>query len=465
MEKDLVIIGGGPGGYVAAIKAAQLGIDVAIVEKDQLGGTCLNRGCIPTKALYKSSQVIETVKRSAEFGVHVSDIILDFKQMQERKEKIVHQLVEGISKLLKNHGIEVVRGEGSLLEPQKVSVKDSSGVFSEIKTKNILLATGSLPSKPPISGIELPGVLTSDELLEITAIPKSLLIVGGGVIGIEFAGIFQALGCQVTVLEFMPSILPFLDSEISRRMSMTLKRKGIRIETGIKVNEIKTKEGELSVTAEGPLGNLTFQAGRVLIASGRVFNISNLNLDDLGICYDLKGIKVDSSFATNVPGIYAIGDVIGGLMLAHVASEEGIVAVEKMRGLEGHINYEAVPNCIFSFPEIAVCGISEEEAKRQNMEYTVSKFLFGANGKALTMGEGEGLIKVLALKDTQEIIGTHIMGPHASDLIHEAALAITNKLRVKDIINTVHAHPTLSECFMEAVLGLENRTIHAVCKK
>ncbi|MEL7657200.1 MAG: FAD-dependent oxidoreductase, partial [Bacillota bacterium] len=310
-----------------------------------------------------------------------------------------------------------------------------------------------------------PGVMTSDEILSTQKIPNSLVIIGGGVIGIEFAGIFNALGTQVTVVEFLPRILANMDSEISKKLALTLKKKGISIETDTKVMQISKDNEAFRVLTEGKKGGNEIHADAVLVSVGRAPSVEGLKLELLGIEYNRNGIKVDETYQTNVPGIYAIGDVIGGLMLAHVAAEEGIAAVDHIMRSEGHMNYDAVPGCVFTFPEIAAVGLSEEDAKEEGIDYCSSKFLFGANGKALTSGEEEGFVKVLAETQTKRIIGVHIMGPHASDLIHEAVLAVEKKMTADDISSVIHAHPTLSEAFMEAALGISNKAIHMLPKK
>lgn len=462
MGKEIVIIGGGPGGYTAAIRAAQLGAKVTLIEKDKLGGTCLNRGCIPTKAFYHSAQILDEMKRVDDFGVNISGLSWDFSRMQERKNKIVAQLVTGVEKLLKANKIEVLYGNASFLDDNSIVVAKEDGAQNIIKAHNILIASGSLPSIPPIFGIDLPGVITSEEILDLDEIPKRLVIIGGGVIGVEYAGIFNSLGSEVEVVEYMPQILPAIDRDISTRLNAMLKRKGIGINTGAVVKKIQ-KDGEgFRVIVEGKKGELMLDADKVLVSTGRQANIQGLNLNHTSIVYDQKGIKVDDSYATNVEGIYAIGDVTGGQMLAHVAAEEGTAVVERIFGRERE-KPMCVAACVFSFPEIAAVGMTEEEVSSKGLEYKTSKFLFGANGKALTMNKGEGFVKVIA-DEKGSILGVHIMGPHASDLIHEAALAIENGLGVKDVIKTVHAHPTLAESFHEAVLGLEKRAIHMIAR-
>ncbi len=464
-EKDIVIIGGGPGGYSAAIRAAQLGAQVLLVEAESLGGTCLNKGCIPTKALYKNAQMINELNDAAEFGIKLDGFTVDLAKIMQRKQKIVDRLKEGIAQLIILNSIEMIYGKASLVSKKTVKVTDSEENEKEIKTKNIIIASGSVPAKLPIPGMEIPGVLTSDQILSIENIPDSLVIIGGGVVGIEFAGIFSALGSKVTVIEFLPRILANMDSEISKKLVLSLKKKGISIETDTKVMQISADDGLLHVITEGKKGEGSIQADTVLVSVGRAPRVEGFGLKTAGIEYDKKGIRVNEAFQTNVPGIYAIGDAIGGLMLAHVAAEEGIAAVDNIMGSKGHMNYDAVPGCVFTFPEVASVGLSEDEAKEKGIDYVSSKFLFGANGKALTLGEEEGFVKVLAEADTRRIIGVHIMGPHASDLIQEGVLAVGKKMTADSISGVIHAHPTLSEAIMEAVLGIDNRAIHMLPKK
>ncbi|MEL7565653.1 MAG: dihydrolipoyl dehydrogenase [Dehalobacterium sp.] len=467
MERELIVIGGGPGGYTAAIRASQLGARVTVIEEGRLGGTCLNRGCIPTKALYKNAHFINECKEAESLGLRskMEELELDFARMQERKQGIINQLVEGIEKLFKANAIELINGKAKLIDRNTVEISLKDGNRQEIKGQKILIAGGSLPSLPSIPGRDLLGVMTSEEILNIEKIPKSMVIVGGGVIGIELAGIFQVLGTEVTIMEYLPAILPNIDTEVTKRLAMSLKRRGLQVETGVQVKGIAFSNNGLKVIAESKKGKLEKEAEIVLIATGRVVNVAGLNLENVGINYDRKGIKVDASYETNIPGVYAIGDVIGGQMLAHVAAEEGIAVVEMMLGHQASVNYQANPACVFTFPEIATVGLTEDQIKREGIPYLTSKFMFGANGKALTMNEGEGFVKVICHKENKKILGVHIMGPHASDLIHEGALAIANEMTVEAITKTIHAHPTLSEAFLEAVLGLENRSVHLVPRR
>ena len=460
MEKDLVIIGGGFGGYVAAIRGAQLGAKVTLIERNKLGGTCLNRGCIPTKALYKNAQFIESMNHSSEFGVDINGFSFNYEKIQERKNSIVSKLTSGVGQLLMGNGVEVVEGSGSIIDKNKVKVIDKANNIRLITTKNILIATGSKSSIPPIPGTDLEGVITSDDLLDMGSVPKSITIIGGGVIGIEFASIFNSFGSKVTIIEFMPSILPLIDGEIVKELTSILRKKGIKIETGAKVKKISKDKDKLRVIAEGENGEFQVECETVLLSTGRELDDGGLNLKNLGIIYDKKGIKVDKNYCTSISGIYAIGDSIGGIMLAHVASEEGKVAVENMMGLKTYIDYDIIPSCVFTFPEIAAVGITEDQAKAKGISYKVSKFMFSWNGKALTMGESEGFIKIIASADEKEILGAHIMGPCASDLIHEAVLAMKNMISIDEIATTIHAHPSLSEAFLEAITGVEGRAIH-----
>lgn len=466
MQRDIVVIGGGPGGYVAAIRAAQLGAQVTLIEKDQVGGTCLNRGCIPTKALYQNAQVIHSLTRSEEFGVIHSGFTVDMTKIQERKARVVTQLREGIAKLLQAYEVEYISGHAKFAASRDVVIRATEGPEYLLRAEHVIIATGSVPAKPPIPGSNLPGVLNSNELLDVREIPSSLLVIGGGVIGMEFAGIFNSFGTDVTVLEFMPRILYQVDKDLVIRLTAALRKSGMTLAPDMKVQEIReADEGLLEVVALGKNGAETFSAATVLLATGRSINIEGLNLDAIGVEYDHRGIKVDARFATNVAGVYAIGDVIGGHMLAHVASEEGKACVENIRGLNGHINYDCVPAVVFTSPEIATVGPTEEEAIARGIPISVSKFMLGANSKAVAMGEELGLVKVLAHEPSKEVIGVHVLGSHASTLIHEAALAVEHKLTVNDIARTIHAHPTISEAFLEAVLGVDNRAIHAAPRR
>lgn len=459
-EIDVVIIGGGPGGYVAAIKAAHLGLKAVLVEKDKLGGVCLNKGCIPTKALVSIAELLNHLQRAEEFGIQVKDYSFDFPAIMKRKDLITRRLSSGVEQLMKANRVRIVRGEGQIVEPGTVEVLDAEREKEVIKTKNIIIATGSSVMKLPLPGIDSEGVITSDEALSLSELPSRMLIIGGGVVGIEFAGIFRALGVEVTVVEMLPRILLPIDEEIARRLTQILKRKGIEILTDCKVKGIKKNNQNLEVLVSTSDGEKKLETEKVLLAAGRVPELGNIDVRGLGIELDGKTIKVDEKMRTNIPGIYAVGDVVGKIMLAHVASREGIVAVENISGKEVLMNYKVVPNCVFSMPEVASVGLTEEEAKKENNNIKISKFPFMANGKALGMGETEGMVKIIADGDTLELLGVHILGVHASDLIAEGTLALSMEATAFEIVNTIHAHPTLAETIAEAAEGITGKPIH-----
>ncbi|HFL3589453.1 TPA: dihydrolipoyl dehydrogenase [Clostridioides difficile] len=460
MNTDLIVIGGGPGGYVAAIRGAQLGLNVVIVEKNELGGTCLNTGCIPTKALFKDAQVLNYFNHAEEYGIKVDKYGLDLEKVQKRKKKIIKTLTGGVKGLLKANKVIIEKGEAKLISKDSVEIKLCDGSKKTIKGKNILIASGSKSSKPPIKGADLGGVITSKEALEMTTLPKKIVIVGGGVIGIEFAGILNEFGSDVIIVEFLDSIIPMVDKEVASRLTKLLSKRGIKIIVSSKVEEIYKTDEELivEISKNGEITKL--DCTNVLISTGRELDIEGLNLEGLGIRYNKKGIEVDENYCTSMPGVYAIGDVIGGVMLAHVASEEGKVAVERMVGEKTSVDYNLVPNSIFTFPEVSTVGLSEEEVKDKNLDYIVSKFQFSGNGKALTMNDSEGMVKIIASKDKTTIYGVHIIGPNASDLIHEAVVAMKAMLTVEEAASIMHGHPTLSEAFLEASMGILDKAIH-----
>jgi len=461
MSYDVAVIGGGPGGYVAAIRAAQLGGRVLLVEKDNMGGGCLNRGCIPTKTLLKCAEKWRDLVRCAEFGLRADTIGFDFNAIIERKNKVVAGLRGGIEQLVKSNNVTVIRGVAALTAPQRLAVSNAAGK-EEFAASKIIIATGSIPSSIPVPGYQLPAVITSDELLELTEVPKGMLIIGAGAVGIEFSAIMRAFGCAVTVVEMLPTILPMLDSELIKRMGLSLRKQGIKTLAGAKVTTIEESAGGVVVTVDTGKGVQEYLVEKVLVAAGRRPVTEGLGLEMLGVNFDRAGIKVNEHMETNVPGIYAIGDVTGQSMLAHTASAAGIAAAENAMGLSAVMDYSAIPSCIFTTPEIAMVGLTEEAVKAQNIEYKSSKFNFAANGKAVTMGETDGLVKIIAAAATGKILGMHILGPHASDLIMEGALAIRNGLTAKDLAHTIHPHPTLSETIMESAHGICGASIHQI---
>lgn len=469
MDKDLIVIGAGPGGYTLAIRAAQLKAKVTLIENDEIGGTCLNRGCIPTKTLYRNAELLYTLQKLDEFGISISGITTNVDKVAERKNEVVNKLKGGVESLLKGNKVEVVRGKASFIDKNNVEVLLKDGSKLKLSAENIVIATGSVPAVPPIKGALEEGIMSSEEILSFTEIPKSLVIVGGGVIGMEIACILNAFGTKVTVVEFLPSILSQLDSDIVKRFTVFVKKKGIDVYAGTKVLEINKDENGYNVLCENKKGQLELKGEKVLIAAGRKPAILGLNLENAGVYFDKKGITVDENYETNIKGIYAIGDVNGETMLAHAAAHQGTFVAEKIMGSLNKAIKEVVPACVFVFPEIAYAGITEEEAKKKEIPYKTGKFMFGANGKALALGEGEGFVKVIASntgKDPYDevILGVHIMGPHASDLIPEGVLAISKKVTIGKMKSVIHAHPTLSEAFYEAVLSLNGESIHQINK-
>lgn len=459
MQK-IAIIGAGPAGYVAAIRGAQLGAEIYLIENRQVGGTCLNRGCIPTKTYFRNAEIMSNIKRSEEFGISVGSVSIDGYALQARKNQVVDSLVKGIEQLIGSYdNIKMLNGSASLVSNQEVKVDLEDGSSQLIGVDHIVIATGSKPQMTETKGVDLEGVITSDELLDLGEIPETLIVVGGGVIGLEFASIYQELGSNVILLA--SRILKDADKEISRRLVPTLKKQGIETYVDIRAREITKEDGRLKVVAKYKEKDEEVEVvgDYVLIASGRGPVIDGLNLQGLGVDYNEKGIVVNSDFQTSVDKIYAIGDVNGGVQLAHVASAQAVYLMEKLHGLTPEINLEVYPNCVFTMTEVAHVGYTEEELKEREIPYTASKFMFAANGKALSLGEGDGIIKVLAGED-KKILGVHILGPHANDLIGEGTLAMANQLNIDQIGKTIHAHPTLSEAFLEATLGLENKAIH-----
>lgn len=466
MIYDVAVIGGGPGGYVAAIRAAQLGGKVLLVEKEAIGGVCLNRGCIPTKTLLKSAEKWEDFKRAAEFGLKADGIGFDFEVVMARKNAVVTQLRSGIEQLVKSNDIDVVRGVAVLTGTNKLEVAtNDSGKKESFEARKIIIATGSVPSSIPVPGRDLAAVITSDELLELAEVPKSLLVIGAGVVGIEFAAIMRSFGCEVTVVEMLPNILPSVDSDLVKRMGLILRKRGIKTLVGARVTAIAAADSSVVVTVDTGKDLQQFHVEKVLVATGRRPVLEDLGLETAGVAYNRSGITINERMETSIVDIYAIGDVTGQSMLAHVASTAGIVAAENAMGLSSLMDYRAVPACIFTTPEIATVGLTEQEALAAKLNVKVSKFNFAANGKAVSMGETDGLVKIVADANTGKVLGMHILGPHASDLIMEGTLAIRNNLTAKDIANTIHPHPTLSETVMESAHGIDGDIVHQVRQK
>lgn len=467
---DVIVIGGGPGGYVAAIRAAQNGLKTALVEMDRVGGTCLNRGCIPTKALVRSAEVLLDAQRGEEFGIKIDGVELDLPAVIARKDKIVTTLTTGVGQLLRSNGVDFFDGKASIPAPGTVTVALRDGGNEALATKNIIIATGSGPQMPPVPQEQWVHTIDSTDALSLQEVPKDLLVIGGGVLGIEFACVYAAFGSNVTCIKRSPGIIPEADPELAQRLAILLRRKGINISTGIYMKSItELPDGRKRLTADERKGEetreVTFDADKILVAMGRVPNFGGLDLAGLGIEHDRKGIKTDEQMRTNIPGIYAIGDVCGRYYLAFVASAEGIVAADVIAGHPVKIDYRIIPQCVFSIPEIASVGITEKEAKDAGIEFKVSKFPFSANGRAMALGETDGLVKVMA-DGTGKVIGVHVMGPRATDIVLQAgqlmALGITAEQMADPML---HGHPTLSEALMEAAHGIDSLPIHLATRR
>src|SRR5579859_7333393 len=456
---DVVVIGGGPGGYVAALRAAQLGARTAIVEKDRVGGTCLVRGCIPTKALLQSSELFTQVKDAARFGVVADKVGFDLPAAQKRKSAVVDQLVKGVEGLLKAGGVTSVKGSARLAGKGKVDVSGE-----QLQAKDIIIATGSAIARIPLPGAEL--TIDSDQILELKDVPKRLAVIGGGVVGMEFAAMFGALGTKVTVLEMLPQVLAMVDSDLVAVYAKHLAGMGGEIHTNSKVSEVVKKNGGLQVRfSTGGEGGVV-DADQVLLAVGRVPYTQGLDAEKAGVKLDRGRVVVDDHLRTTADGVWAIGDVIGRIMLAHVASYEGVCAVENIAGHSQRVpDYHAVPNCVYTEPEIAHVGLGEKDAKEKGIDVKIGRFPFVASGRALTLGQSEGFAKVIADAGSGRILGAHIVGPRATDLIAEATLAIQNELTLEQLDLTIHAHPTLPESLMEAALAAQGRAIHIPNRK
>lgn len=462
INTDVLIIGGGPGGYVSAIYAAKNGMNVVLVEKDNLGGTCLNVGCIPTKAFVKSSEIYNESILGEEFGFEIKEIKLQMEKVVERKNNIKNNLKTGIEYLLNKNNVKVIKGNAEFINNKTVIVKKGKDEY-KIDAENIIIATGSNISKINIKGIELPFVLNSTSALDNKKLPKSITIIGGGVIGMEFAFIYSNFGVKVNVVEYMDRLLTMVDNDVSCEIKEIAKEKGINIYTSSKVNKIeKSENGEAIVFFENEGKDKYLVSENVLVAIGREPNIKNLGIEntDIKLNENGKGISVDNKLKTNVDNIYAIGDVTNKIQLAHVASHQGIVAIDNILGKNKEISYDYVPNVIFTSPEIATVGLTERQCNEKNINIKISKFPFSANGKALTMGETRGFIKLIKDIDKNKIVGASVIGVDASTLISSLTLIIKNNISEDEIIETIFAHPTTSEVIHEAALGLSIGAIH-----
>ncbi|MEW6003014.1 MAG: dihydrolipoyl dehydrogenase [Nitrospirota bacterium] len=455
----LTILGAGPGGYVAAIKAAQIGAEVTVIEKEEVGGTCLNWGCIPTKTILATTELLHKFRNAEEYGIEVSgQVIPNLSKIMERKNKVVSTQIRGIRSLFKSWGISLIEGKGMILTPEKIEVERKDGSTEIVGSDKIIIATGSKPAQLPLFPFDGEHILSSDDAVTIKSVPKSLIIIGAGVIGCEFASIFRELGTEVTMLEILPRAISTEEPEISEILERELKKKGIKLLTGVKVTEMKALSDGIHVFLEG---DRELVAEKLLVSVGRSLNTEGIGLEAVGIRKGLKGeIVVNDMMETNIGGIYAIGDVIGGLLLAHVASREGITAAKNVMGADERMDYHTVPVAIFTSPEIASVGLREAGAIERGMKVKNGYFQFRALGKAHVIGEIAGFIKIISEEVSDRILGVHIIGPHASDLIHEAALAVNKGLKAKDISETIHTHPTLSEGIMEAAEDVHGEAIH-----
>ena len=459
----LAVLGAGPGGYVAAIKAAQLGAEVIVIEGDEVGGTCLNWGCIPTKTLIASTEVFSKAKELDKFGIDLKgEIMPNLEKIIERKNKVVSTQVKGIRGLFKSWGVVLKEGRGVLTSAREISVTMKDGGREKVEADRIIIATGSRPASIPTFPFDGKKIISSNEAINLTDIPKSLLIIGAGVIGCEFACIYRELGSEVTMIEMLPRAVATEDYEISDLLEKELKKKKIKLYTDTRVNGVDVRDdGVHALLSDGK--ELT--AEKVLVSIGRTFNSDKIGAEAIGINKGKGGeILVNDRMETSIPGVYAVGDVTGGLLLAHVASKEGLVAAENIMGGGDIIDYSVVPAAIFTSPEIASVGLREHQAAEKDIKVRIGHFEFRALGKAHAMGEIAGFIKILAEASTDKIVGAHIIGPHASDLIHEYAIAMENGLTARDVADTIHAHPTLSEGLMEAAEDVHGEAIHVLKK-
>lgn len=467
MEKyDVVIIGSGPGGYVGAIRCAQLGMKTALIEKyNSLGGTCLNVGCIPSKALLDSSEHFHQAKHDfTEHGIDLKDLKVNFEQMIARKRGVVEQTVGGIDFLMKKNKIDVYHGMGSFESKTVIAIDDSAGEEAKkIEAKNVVIATGSKPGSLPFINIDKERIITSTEALELKEVPKKMTVIGGGVIGLELGSVYARLGTEVTVVEYMDRIIPTMDSTMSKELMKSLKKLGVNFLVSHKVKEVTRNGDTVTIKADDKKGaEVVLEADYCLVSVGRVAYTDKLGLDKVGIKTDERGrVEVNEHLQTSVPTIYAIGDVIKGAMLAHKAEEEGTFVAEYMNGEKPHIDYNLIPGVVYTWPEVASVGKTEEELKEAKVEYKTGSFLFKASGRARASMDLDGLVKVLADKETDEILGVHICGPRAADMIMEAVVAMEFRATAEDISRISHAHPTFSESTREAMLAATgNRAIH-----
>lgn len=465
MNYDLIVIGAGPGGYVAAIRAARLGLHTAVIERREAGGTCLNRGCIPTKTLLHTAQLYRELQSCGELGIPVGACSIDYPALDGRREAVVSRLRGGVEQLLKANGVDLLFGTGQISGPGTVLL-EIGGDTRELTAGRILIATGSVPARPPIPGMELPGVMTSDELLSDSSREfRRLVIIGGGVIGVEFASVYSALGCEVTILEAMERLLPGMDREISQNLSMLLKKRGISLHTSARVERMEQMDGGLRVIYTEKEQEQAAEADGVLVAIGRRSNTQGLFCGGFSVEQDNGRILTDERFRTSVEGIWAIGDVTSRIQLAHLASAQGIAAVEDMAGRERSIDLSVVPSCVYTDPEIACVGITEAEAKAAGVPVKVGKFLLSGNGKSLIERQDRGFIKLVCGEKTGEVLGAQLMCGRATDLVSEFSSAIVHHLTAEDLASVIRPHPTFTEAVTEAAEDIEGMAVHIAPKR
>lgn len=455
MSKKIAIVGGGPGGYVAAIRAAQLGAQVHLIEKESLGGTCLNVGCIPTKALLHVAETYQELLTIESIGIKVDNVRLDWPAAMGYQKALVKRLVKGVDGLLKANKVQVHRGHAQLKSINQIEIDGTC-----IETDAIILAVGSESTRLPFLGADLEGIIDSTTALNLKSVPDSMVIIGGGVIGVEFAAMYNSFGTKVTIVEMLPQILPGIDSEIVRLVHDDLVQKGIKIMTGSRLEEVSKQGSDLRVFVEQDGQKNELIAEKVLVAVGRRPRTGGMGLEKIGVIMDRGKVQVDRNFLTNIPNVYAVGDCSSLMMLAHVASAQGVAAVEHALGHKPTYFDHIVPACIYTHPEIATVGLSEEQARGKGLDFCTGTFSLSGNGKALIESEGKGLIKIISGSKYREILGVHIWGPRATDLITEAALAMRLEATVDELISTIHAHPTVGEAMAEAALDTDGMAIH-----
>ncbi len=460
IQADIAIIGAGPGGYMAALRAAQLGAKVVCIEKARVGGVCLNEGCIPTKTMVRAAEIYDLARQAAKYGVLTGTPTLDWAKAQQRMTTVVEQQVRGVGMLLSRAGVQVLEGEATFARPDLLTVRLEDGQET-VQADRIIIATGSRSAQVPIPGLDGPRVVDHLGALRMPALPESICIIGAGAIGLEFASIFQTVGVEVTLVEMLPRIAPLMDISISEGLEWSLGRRGCEILTSTRVTGIVHGADGCAVSVSGPDGDRTIDVGMVLSAIGRIPNVENLGLETVGLRPTRRGIAVDQRLRTATPGVYAIGDVAAeGPMLAHVASHQGLVAVADALGHPATMDYTAVPSCIFTLPEAAGVGLSEDEARAAGHQVATGIFSLANNGKAVAYGDTDGFVKVIADRESDAVLGVHIVGPHASDLILEGTLAIALESTLDEVEQTIHPHPTLGEAISEAVMAVRGRALN-----